>query len=217
MGSRSRTTDAARDRGRDLTSTVLRELRDGRIDRNVSGARVAEALGCSPAQYSRLERGITGGLTIEQAAVALAAVGLELSVRVFPGGRPIRDVAHTALIDRLRVTCHASIRVLTEVPLPGAADQRAWDVVLAAPTWRHPVEVETRPRDRQALERRIALKARDGGFEAVSLLLLDSRHNREFVRVHADLLAARFPVPASVAMAALRAGVDPGPGAIILL
>ena len=64
-------------------------------------------------QYSRLERGLTGGLTIEQATIALDAVGLDLSVRAFPGGSPIRDAAHAALIERLRSRCHTTVRLLT--------------------------------------------------------------------------------------------------------
>lgn len=101
--------------------------------------------------------------------------------------------------------------------MPSPGDQRAWDIVLLGPGWRHHLEAETRPGDLQALERRIALKTRDSDARGVSLLLLDSRHNRGFVAAHATSLAARFPVPSSVALAALRAGVDPGPGSVILL
>ena len=101
--------------------------------------------------------------------------------------------------------------------MPDAGDPRAWDVVLLGLGWRHHIEVETRPNDRQALERRIALKARDSNATGVSLILLDSRHNREFVRLNEAALQARFPVPASVAFAALREGFDPGAGSVILL
>jgi len=205
------------ERGRAVTAQLLGDLRAARLDRNVSGRLVAEALGLSRSQYSRLERGITGGLTIEQATIAFDAVGLDLSVRAYPGGAPLRDAAHAALIDRLRARCHPSIRAMTEVPLPVDRDQRAWDLVLAGGRWRHYLEVETRPRDRQAVERRIALKTRDGAQGGVSLLLLDSRHCRDFVRAAGDVLMARFPVPAPVALAALRAGTDPGGGSIILL
>jgi transcriptional regulator with XRE-family HTH domain len=217
MATRERRSDLAATRGRVLTATVLQELRSGRRDRNVSGALVAAALGCSPSQYSRLERGLTDGLTIEQAAIALAAVGLNLSVRVYPGGAPVRDIAHSRLIERLQGRCHRTVRLLTEVPLPESGDQRAWDVVLLTTAWRHAFEVETRARDRQALERRIALKGRDSGFDGVSLLLLDSRANRQFVRLHASLLLERFPVPAAVALGAIAAGRDPGAGSVILL
>jgi transcriptional regulator with XRE-family HTH domain len=217
MATRTRRTTAAAERGQELDAMVRRELRDARLDRNLSGAVVAAALGRSASQYSRLEHGLIRGLTIPEASIALAAVGLDLSVRVYPGGPPIRDRAHAALIERLRARCHRSIRVSTEVPLPDPGDLRAWDVVLAAAAWRHALEVETRPRDRQALERRIALKERDGAVGGVSLLLLDSRHDREFVRLHAHALAERFPVPASEALAALRDGRDPGRGSVILL
>jgi transcriptional regulator with XRE-family HTH domain len=218
MATRRRSTDAAVARGRAAADLVRRELRTGRLDRNLSGTDVAVALGMSAAQYSRLERGLTRTLSIELATVALDAVGLELAVRVYPGGPPVRDRAQSSLLDRLRGRCHAVIRILTEVGMPIAGDLRAWDAVLVAPSWRHRVELETRPRDYQALIRRINLKARDSGdVGGVSLVLLDSRHNRDFVRIHEAALATTFPVPASVALAALRAGSDPGAGSVILL
>ena len=83
--------------------------------------------------------------------------------------------------------------------------------------WRHGVEAETRPRDRQALERRLALKLRDGDVTHMTLLLLDSRHNRTFMRAHGEILCGAFPVPGSRALELLAAGVDPGGSAIVLL
>jgi hypothetical protein len=83
--------------------------------------------------------------------------------------------------------------------------------------WRHGVEAETRPNDRQALERRLALKLRDGHVDSLSLLLLDSRHNRDFVRAHRVALAERFPVPGGRALELLGAGVDPGGNTIVVL
>jgi hypothetical protein len=49
------------------------------------------------------------------------------------------------------------------------------------------------------------------------LLVLNSRSNRDVVRLHGDLLAARFPVPGRRALELLGAGVDPGGNALILL
>ena len=192
MGSSERRVDVGSRRGRDLTATVLRELRLARLDRNLSGATLAAELGMSGAQYSRIERGLVRGLSIEQASALLAAVGLDLSIRVYPGGQPLRDAAHAALLDRLRSQLHRSLRVLAEVPFPT-------------------------PGDLQALERRLALKFRDGGVDGASLLLLDSKHNREFVRANAASLMERFPVPGRRALELLRAGVDPGAGSVILL
>jgi transcriptional regulator with XRE-family HTH domain len=217
MGSRERATDIGSARGREATDLILRELRSGRLDRNLSGEAIGRAAGISGAHYSRIERGLVKGLTIEQASTLLAAIGLDLAVRVYPAGEPIRDSAHAALLGRLRALLPRTLRALTEVPLPGLGDRRAWDLVVAGHAWRHAFEAETRPRDLQALERRVSLKSRDGGVDAVSLLLLDSRHNREFLRVHRQSLESRFPVPARRAIELLRAGADPGAGSVILL
>src|SRR5688572_9305039 len=185
MGSRERAIDAWAARGRALTAQLLGELRNARLDRDLSEASLGASIGVSASQYSRIERGLTRGLTIEQSVVLLAGVGLELSARTYPAGEPLRDAGHVALLERFRGVLHASLRVRTEVPFPMPGDLRAWDLVLLGSDWRHAYEAETRPRDRQALERRLALKARDGDVEAVSLLLTDSRHNRDFVRLHA--------------------------------
>jgi transcriptional regulator with XRE-family HTH domain len=217
MGTRERRIDAGAARGRILTATVLRELRDGRLDRGLGGCDIAHATGISAAQYSRIERGLTKSLSIEQASILLAVVGLELSVRTYPSGEPLRDAAHVALIGRFRATLHASLRLQTEVPFPAAGDRRAWDMVVVGADWRHGVEAETRPRDRQALERRLALKLRDGDVSSMSLLLLDSRHNRDFMRAHGDILAERFPVNGRRTIELLTAGVDPGGCSIILM
>ena len=44
------------------------------------------------------------------------------------------------------------------------------------------IEAETRARDGQELERRIATKQRDGAVAAVILLLADTRSNRQFLQ-----------------------------------
>jgi transcriptional regulator with XRE-family HTH domain len=217
MGSRERAIDVGAARGRAATDLVLRELREGRLDRNISGEDIGRAVGISGAHYSRIERGLVKGVTIEQVSTLLAGVGLDLVVRVYPAGEPIRDAAHAALVGRLTALLHHTLGRLSEVPLPGPGDRRAWDLVVLGSSWRHAFEAETRPRDLQALERRIALKARDGGVDGVSLLLLDSRSNRDFVRAHRTSLEARFPVPARRAIELLRAGANPGAGSFILL
>ena len=120
-----------------------------------------------------------------------------------------------ALIERLRARLHPSLTLLTEVPLPIPGDRRAWDAVIRGAGWQMPAEAETRPRDMQALDRRIALKLRDSGFEYVILLLLDSPANRRLVRSGA--LPARFTVSAKAALASLANGRTPGGSAVVLL
>ena len=217
MGSRERAVDIGAARGRSMTAAVVGELRNARLDRGLGGRDIARATGLSPAQYSRIERGLTDSVSIERASVLLAAVGLELSVRAYPRGEPLRDAAHAALLERLRARVHRGLRFRTEVPFPAPDDRRAWDAVISGSTWRCGVEAETRPRDRQALERRLALKERDGDVTCVCLLLLDSSHNRDFVRANRDVFNERFPLPGRRALELLGAGVDPGGNAIILL
>ena len=168
---------------------------------------MATALGVDRSWVSRVERGRVDDVGIIAASELLAAVGLELSVRAYPSGGPLRDAAHSALLERLRVRIHRSLGWATEVPLPIVGDMRAWDALIRGRDWRCGVEAETRPRDLQALERRLALKVRDGGVDMVVLLLLDSRHNRALVRENADALHERFPVPGRRALELLGAGV----------
>jgi transcriptional regulator with XRE-family HTH domain len=200
-----------------LNAALLNELRQARLDRGLASRDVARAVGLSPAQYSRIERGLSASITIVQASAMLAAVGLELSARAYPAGEPLRDAAQVALLERLRLRLHRSLRFSTEVAFPSPGDRRAWDAVIAGPDWRYGVEAETRPRDRQALERRLELKLRDGDVSGIALLLLDSRHNRDFIRAHRDVLADRFPITSRRALELLAAGVRPEGNAIIVL
>jgi transcriptional regulator with XRE-family HTH domain len=217
MPSRERAVDVGAARGRAASAELLRELHATRVDRGLSGATIARAVGISEAQYSRIERGVSGDLAIIQATRLLAAVGLKLSIRAFPDGEPLRDAAHARLLERLRVGLHRSLRFRTEVGFPAPNDRRAWDAVISTASWTMGVEAETRPRDRQALERRLELKLRDGAVDYVALLLLDTRHNRDFVRVHRAVLVERLPVPGLRALELLHAGVDPGGSTLIML
>jgi hypothetical protein len=155
-------------------------------------------------------------LSIEQACRLGTAVGLDLSARFYPGGSPLREAGHAALLGRLEAILHAFLTMPREVPLPIRGDLRAFDAVIRGSGWAVPVEAETRPQDAQALERRIALKLRDGGFEHVILLLLDSAHNRRFVRSLGSW-SALFTVNSKVALERLSAGKNPASSAIILL
>lgn len=191
-------------------------LRSARLDRNLSLEEVGHAAGMSGSQAGRIERGLAPTLSIEQACRLGAAVGLDLTCRLYPGGAPVRDAAHSALLERLRRQLHPALTMLTEVPLPIPGDLRAFDGLIRGPGWKEPVEAETRPRDAQALDRRIALKLRDGGFDEVILLLLDSVHNRQFVR-SLGAVAARYTVDGRLALERLGSGEKPGGSAIILL
>ncbi len=139
-----------------------------------------------------------------------AIVGLDLSVRAFPGGQPLRDQGHRQLLSRIRVVLPQGAPWQTEVPLPQRGDKRAWDAMTRLWTLRVGIEAELRPSDLQALERKVALKRRDGGVERVFLVLADTRHNRALLRLVGDELRVTFPLQGPAAKAAVTAKTDPG-------
>ncbi len=217
MAGRERAVDRGAARGRAIAFDLARELRDARLDRGLSQEAVGRAVGLSGAQVSRVERGIAGSLSIEQVARLLATVGLELSARAYPSGTPVRDEAHSALLARLRGRLHRSLRWMIEVPLAIPGDPRAWDAVIQGASWRVGVEAETRPRDTQALIRRISLKARDDDVDAVLLLLADTRHCRRLVGSTESGLRTRFPTDGRRSLELLGAGLMPEGDPLVLL
>ncbi len=217
MGSRERAIDVGAARAREILARLPAEARSARLSAGVGQAGVATALGLSVAQYSRIERGLSPDLSIATAVRLFAVLGLDLSIRAYPAGDAIRDSVHAALLERLHVRCHPSIVWRTEVPFPIPGDLRAWDATAVSPAIRAGIEAETRFRDIQALDRRLALKVRDGGMDRLILLGLDSRWNRSILRTEGSQLRNRFPVPGTRALELLQAGVDVGGNALILL
>ena len=217
MASIERLLDRANRRADTAIRATGREIRIARQDRNLSLDKVGATVGLSASAASRIERGLTPEVSILRMAQLAEVVGLELSVRLFAGGSPIRDDAHAALLGRCRDKMHPSLRWSIEVPLPNPGDDRAWDAMVSGPGWRYGIEAETAPRDVQALSRRLALKLRDGGVDAILLVLPRTRRAREFLTASRAMLDAAFPVPGATALARLKDGLDPGGGSIILL
>ena len=89
--------------------------------------------------------------------------------------------------------------------------------MISAARWWIPVEAETRLYDSQALQRRLALKMRDGAAERLVLLVADTRSNRAALTGSGTGLTEMFPLPARAALAALRRRHDPGGSAIVVL
>jgi hypothetical protein len=197
-------------------ATVGHEFERGRLEHGLTYRAVGQVVDLSPSEVGRIAHGAVPGLTIVQASRLLAAVGLELSVRAYPTGRAVRDRAHLALLEALRQAIHPSLRWATEVPIELPGDLRAWDATIHGATWWSGVEAETRLHDLQALDRRLALKQRDSAAPSVLLLLADTRHNRTVLRSEPASLA-RFPLSSVRALELLRAGVDPGGNAVLLL
>ncbi|MBA2720376.1 MAG: hypothetical protein H0U52_14225 [Chloroflexi bacterium] len=145
-----------------------------------------------------------------------AVVGLDLALRAYPAGDPIRDAGQLRLLERFRARLHPSLHWSTEVPLPIEGDLRAWDAVIRGDGWRLPVEAETVLNDLQALERRLNLKLRDGGTEHVILLVADTTRNRRALAA-APGAFANLPLGTREVLRALARGEQPGGSGIVIL
>jgi hypothetical protein len=174
-------------------------------------------LGVAHSQVRRFEIGDTRDPSVEFVAACCAVVGLDLGVRAFPAGDPIRDRGHVALLERLRTRLAPELHWRTEVPLPMPGDLRAWDAEVSTLGWRLLIDAETVVTDGQHLERRVALKARDSGMGHVALLVADTRANRRALELLRPGLRELFPLDTRELLRALGAGRDPGAGGIIVI
>src|SRR3954463_4766370 len=85
-------------RARDGLRSVVAEMHLARHGAGLSQKRVADAVGISRSQLSRIEHGIKSDVSIELAGRLCGAVGLDLAVRVSPGSMRIRDIAQVRLL-----------------------------------------------------------------------------------------------------------------------
>jgi transcriptional regulator with XRE-family HTH domain len=218
MPPRERRSDIARRRTRETLLRLGSELRGARLQHGLSQARVGAAAGISRSQVSRIERGLVPELSFVAAALLLASVGLDLSIRAYPAGQPVRDSGHLALMERLKRVVAPTATWQFERPLPMPGDQRAWDVSLALDGGIAAVELETRPRDVQALLRRLSLKRRDDPtVDRIVLVMSNTRHNRALLREVRDLILADFPGSPAQTLDALAHGRLPDANGVILM
>jgi hypothetical protein len=181
----------------------------------LSIADVGRACGLSRSAASRALSGGRPTQLREYAAIA-AAVGLDVRLRAYPAGDPIRDAGQQRLLERLRLRLHRRLRWRTEVALAVDGDLRAWDATIGSPPSALPVEAETVLDDIQAVERRLARKQRDGGADHVLLLVADTRRNRQALAA-APAAFQGFSRDARAVFRALGEGRAPGTSAIVML
>ena len=217
MTGQERRDDQAKHAAATALREIGREVRRARLDLGLSQVAAATSIGRSSSAWSRMERGEALHIPARDLFRASAVVGLEIGLRAYPGGPPLRDRAHLELLERLRRCLADTVGWRTEVPFPRTGDKRAWDAMLRISPVRVGVEAETRARDAQALQRRIGLKRRDGGVDHVILLLADTRHNRSFLHAAGHGFRADFPVAGKRALERLGSGLDPEGSAIIML
>jgi len=214
MATREGDLDHARREGARMRSRLGDELRRARRGAGLSLDSVGRSCRLSGSQVSRIEKGAVRQPSLEELICIAAAVGLDLAIRTYPRGDPIRDAGQVRLLERLRRRLEPGLAFRTEVPLPIPGDLRAWDAVIGGAGWQVPVEAETVIDDGQALQRRLALKLRDGGFDHLILLVADTPRNR--AALEATSLRHAFPLDGGVILRALREGRDPGGSGVVI-
>jgi transcriptional regulator with XRE-family HTH domain len=196
---------------------VGEDLRSARLAAGLSQGAAGTAAGMSHAQLGRIERGANRDLTIDQVARAGMAVGLRFGARLYPDGDPVRDRAQLALLERFRARLPSAATWDTEVPLPIAGDRRAWDARVVLEGRRAGCEAETRLTDVQALERRLALKVRDGQVDLLILLVADTPANRRTLTLHREDLRGLLPLDGRDVLRALGAGRLPEASGLLVV
>ena len=217
MAASERRADRAARETERILMRMGREIREARLEHDLSQETAASAAGLAKSSWSRLERGVARNVPYADLARAAAVVGFLLKSQLYPDGDPVRDRSQLSLLERLRGRISEVLGWGTEVPFPNPGDKRAWDALIRIGPVRVGVEAETRGRDSQALQRKLALKRRDGNVDHVVLLMSNTRHNRTFLRSAGVGLHQDFPVPGKIALARLATGEDPGGSSIILL
>jgi hypothetical protein len=209
------------DRGRDQADRIARQMGfEIRLTRRGAGLSIraaAASVEMSETMFGRIERARLREVTVEQLAIASAAVGLRFNGRAYPDNDPVRDEAHARLLQRFRNELPARTPWRTEVPLPIMGDLRAWDAQCVFDKTTVGIEAEMRLFDLQALDRRIALKRRDGDLAIVVLLVADTNANRRHLREHREQLRPNFPLDTRAVLATIRLGRPPSTSGIVVL
>ena len=215
MGSRDDRRTIGRLKGERLARQLTAEWRELRLRAGVSQSAVSQTVGISRSAYARLERGEATEIGVVRAAIVTAALGGDLSVKVYPGGPPIRDAGHVALLAMLDARVSGRWRVTHEAPVQ-AGDGRAWDRRLDGPV-SIGLEAEVALRDLQALERRMQRKKEDSGVTRMILLVRGTRRNREVLRELLPSVRGTFPLGSRELLRALADGRDPGADGLLVL
>ena len=170
-------------------------------------------------RYSRVERGLCPALPLLELHRLAAVVGLSPSVRLYPAGLPLRDIAQASRLKAFLALAGPPLTYRLEVVLPArdnGFEQRAWDAVLFGHGRRTAIELEMRLRDMQALIRRIDLKRRDDPAEGFILVVADTRNNRRVLAEFASLFVDLRRLRPSEVRRALAAGQHPPTGIVLV-
>jgi transcriptional regulator with XRE-family HTH domain len=219
MSSAARALEEAARRTRRQLADAAEEFLERRLMLDLSQDHVALASGMSRKHYGRIERGQARGLALAEVNAIASVLGMTSSLRLFPGGTPIRDRAHTTKLIEVLGWVVSPLRYRIEVPLPllgGRWEQRAWDAVVFSGGARTAIELEMRLRDVHAAARRINLKRRDDPTDRFLLLIADTRTNRTVLDEVADTFGDLPRLRRHVVRSALEAGSHPPSGILLI-
>jgi transcriptional regulator with XRE-family HTH domain len=196
------------------------EFREQRLGLGLSQRAVAEAARIDRSRYCLIENAKLANLSIVEASRIATVLGLDLSVRTYPSGPPLRDAGQAEDAKEFLRHVRAPLRYRTDVPLPQRPDapteQRAWDAVIHGLGKRTAVEFEKRIRDAQAMTRRHEMKRRDDQVDGFLLVLADTRTNRRVYAQFRDLWPDLPRLRTSRVLAMLEAGERPPSGIIFV-
>ena len=219
MATKDRAWDRGSRRGNHLVAVLGDEFRERRLGLGLSQERVAGAVRRSASWCSRAERGKIRHLSVLDAGRTAAVLGLDLVVRTYPGGPPLRDAAHAVRLGRLLSHVRAPMRSRVEVPLPevsGRSEPRSWDAMLYCDHRRTAIELEMRIRDVQATLRRHALKRRDDPVHGFLLVVAATRSNRRVLAEHEDLFPDLPRLSTRRVLESLERGEHPPSGIVLI-
>ena len=216
MGSRDDRRSVGRRRGERLARELTTEWRELRLAAGISQSSVSRTAGISRSAYARLERGEAAEIGLIRATVITAVLGGDLSIKVYPTGPPIRDIAHVTLLTAFEARLAGTWHVAHEAPVGPPGDLRAWDRRLDGAATIG-VEAEVVIRDLQALERRMLRKKQDSGVRRMVLVVRGTRGNRQVLRETLPSLRATFPLGSREMLEARAAGRDPGADGLVVL
>lgn len=211
-------------RGRDLRRWLGRQVFRLRTETGVTQAALAHAAGIDQAHLSRIERG-TARPSLDVLVGVAAALGADLSVRLFPGVGPrLQDRFQAPMIEALLRILDPRWTALAEVPV-GQPTRGIVDLVLNDGTVGISIAGEAQSELRR-LEQSIRWSTEKSemlasrriyGPEVSRLLLLRSTvATRDLARQFEATLSAAFPARTADAVAALRRPDVPWPGPAIV-
>ena len=143
-------------RGRRTLADLAGNIRAARLAAGLSQAEAGRRAGLSGDKVWKIEHERLPTLSILEACVLGAVLGLDFSGRSFPNGAPIRDAGQAPRLAALLAEVRSPLTYRTDMPLPkrdDAPELRAWDAIVSGFGERTAIELESRVTDMQATTR----------------------------------------------------------------